>query len=453
VHSEGTPPPGRYDAGGYAERAETYLRLLAEAALRPAADGHANRVRRAADVLVEAGVLPEQVAAQILADLQLSLRLRGRDEVIATGSRLPRLSGSQPRGTPGYAGGEADPWRVLQSGPPTPGSRPMALILVADKALAPMTLYFPPAAGPSGSGLHAFAGLTATDDLGTRYRLGFTDGSWAGSAWTGTVIFFPRPPAAASSLEITSPNGRLLLFGITTAPAGSTAPSLVLSSVTESPGERLLTRRAEAMLAALALGVRASRSPAQSDLAELASMLEAAGVLSPISPVPARLAALGQLLGLPMEGPASEVPARWTDVIAHYGRRRRLAPVTGTAAIGATAPEIDGARFAIAGLRSGGSGSFLHIVIRGLRRPMPRRRDPGVTWDAGANWDAGFSWWARDDAGGWHLGAVEDVSPVGGPEGLLRLALLPPLGHATTTLTVEVTGGAQRITANLPVRW
>lgn len=200
------------------------------------------------------------------------------------------------------------------------------------------------------------------------------------------------------------------------------------------------------MLAALPLGVGASRGPGQADLAELAGTLEAAGVLSPLSPAPARLAALGQLLGLPMEGPASEVPTRWTDVVAHYGRRRRLAPATGTAAIGAVLPDIDSARFAIAGLRSGGSGSFLHIVVRGLR-PMPRRRDPGATWDAG------FSWWARDDAASWHLGTVEDVSPAGGPEGLLRLTLLPPLGHATTILTVEVTGAAQRVTADLPVRW
>ncbi len=69
------------------------------------------------------------------------------------------------------------------------------------------------------------------------------------------------------------------------------------------------------------------------------------------------------------------------------------------------------------------------------------------------SWDGGPSWWARDDAGGWHLGAIEDVSPVGAAEGVLRLALLPPLAHATAALTVEVTGAAQQVTADLPVRW
>jgi hypothetical protein len=48
---------------------------------------------------------------------------------------------------------------------------------------------------------------------------------------------------------------------------------------------------------------------------------------------------------------------------------------------------------------------------------------------------------------------VEDVNPVGGPEGVLRLELLPPLGHATTTLTVEITGIARQMTAILPVHW
>jgi hypothetical protein len=254
------------------------------------------------------------------------------------------------------------------------------------------------------------------------------------------------PPPAARGLEIIGPNGRLLRAEITAAPPGDTAPGATARLVTESPGERLFTRRAEVMLAALALGDRNIHGPGQSALAELAATLEAAGLLSPLSPAPARLAALGQLIGLPTEGPASEVPARWTSVVAHYGRRRRLPPVTGTAAIGALLPEIDGARLAIAGLRSGGAGTFLHVVTRGLL-PLPRRRLPQMSWDDGP------SWWVRDDAGGWHLGAIEDVSPAGGAEGVLRLALLPPLAHATAALTVEVTGTAQQVTADLPVQW
>jgi len=436
VHSEPLPA-----TGGYGERAETYLRLLAEAVLRPP-DGHADEVYRAADTLVAAGALADQIAGQIVADLQLALRIRHRPYprqpgIRATGTttRLRRFGGFHP--------GQSPPWRVLPASPATAGSRLMALIVTTNRVLAPATLYFPAALGPQESDIPLLTSLTGTDDLGTGYGLGFAGSRWAGSAWTGTVMFHPVPPAAARWLAISSPNGQLLRADLTAAPRGGVAPGIVLDAA-ESPGERLLTRQAEAMLAALAFGVPSGHNRAS--LTGAVATLEGAGVLSPLSPAPARLAALGQLLGLPMEGPSHEVPARWTDVMAYYGRRRRLPPVTGTAAIGAALPELDGARFAIAGVHSGGAGTFLHVLVQGLTGMALRR-------PSGPPVDVGFSLWLRDDAGGWHLTTVEDVSPVGGPEGLLRLAVLPPLGHATATLKVQLTGSAQQITATLPVRW
>jgi hypothetical protein len=449
VHSEGTPPLGGRHEGRYSERAETYLRLLIEAALRSPADEDITRVERAADVLIEAGVLSSQVAARILTDLHLALRVRGRGEPVRPASRLGRLTGFQPRGAPGPADAQSPPWRVLPAPSPSPGSRLMALILLADKALAPATLHFPAALGPPESQVPPLTTLAATDDLGTSYWLGFTDGTWAGSAWTGTLIVRPAPPGSAKRIEIKiiDPNVPLLRAELTAPVPGDTALRVVSGPAAETPGERLLTRKAEAMLAALALGSAARGGLSRSGLAELVATLETAGVLSPLSAAPARLAALGQLLGLATEGPAGEVPARWTAVMARYGRRRRLPPVSGTAAIGAMLPEIDGARLVIAGLHSGGSGSFLHVVMEGGLRPLPRRRPPGQITDTG------FSWWARDDAGGWHLGTLADVDPVGGTEALLRLALLPPLGHATTTLTVEISGPVSQVTASLPVLW
>ena len=433
----------------YRERAETYLRLLAEAALRPGSDGHARRIRRAADLLIEAGVLTEPLTARILADLQLSLHVRGRQEVFVPGGRLRHLGSFAP-GAPGLgsglASGQPSSWRVLRPGQPTLGSRLMALILLNDKGLAPATLCFSPAVGTSESDVPVLTGLTATDNLGTAYRLSFTDGTWAGSTWTGTVVLIPAPPATVRKLDITGPAGPVLRADVADVPADGAAPGAAPRSVQESPGERLLTRRAEAMLAELALGIHDKPALSQSALAELAGTLEAAGLLSPLSPAPARLAALSQLLGLPLEGPASEVPARWTEIMAYYGRRRRLAPVTGTAAIGMVLPEIDGVRLAMAGVRSGGAGSFLHAAVQGLA-PLPRRRPPGTSWDTG------FSIWARDDAGGWHLGTVEDISPAGGTAGVLRLALLPPLCHETASLTIEVTGPSQQMAVDLPARW
>lgn len=460
MHTAATPPAGGRGPDGYGERAETYLRQLAEAALRPAADRNTSRVGRAADVLVDAGVLSGQLAAQILADLRVALRVRGKREAFAPGVRLSRLTAFRPGGPLGEPGAQRQPWRVLPLGPPSAGSRLMALIRIADRAIAPAVLHFSPTPiALLDAGVPPLAALTATDDLGTRYRIGFPDGTWAGSTWTGTISLYPAPPPAARRLEITSPNGPVLRADLATTPAGAAAPVMDLGAAPESPGERLLTRRAEGMLAALAQAGQDGRGPrGLPDMAELTATLEAAGVMSPLSSAPARVAALGQLLGLPMEGPASEVPARWTAVAAHYGRRRRPAPVTGTAAIGVVLPLLDGARFAVAGLHSGGPGSFLHVVAEGLR-PLPRRPPPGLPWevaparDTAVAIDAGFSWWLRDDTGGWHLGAIEEVSPLGGREGLLRMPLLPPLGHPTTTLALEVSGPAQQVTATLPVRW
>ncbi len=452
VHSERA---GGHDTTDYGERAETYLRLLAEAALRDAVDVRADGVQRAAETLVDAGVLTDELAAQILADLWLAFRVRGRQQLSGPAMRLRRLAGFRPGHALGQAGEHPRPWRILPAGPATPGSRLMTLILTADRALAPATLFFPPLLGPPESGIPPFAALTGTDDLGTSYRLGFTDGSWAGSAWTGTVVFHPAPPDAARWLSIGSPNGPLLRADIADAPAGTAAPGVVPEPVTESPGERLLAKHAEAMLAALPFGRPAG--PSRQALGETVATLEAAGALSPLSPAPARLAALCQLLGVSSHDPAGAtwdmVPARWTDVMARYGRRRRPSPVTGTAAIGVGLPELDGERFAIAGLRSGSTGTFLYVVVQGLRRPIARRRLPGPAPDPRPVRDTAFSWWARDDTGGWHVATVEDASPISGPEGVLRLALLPPLSHPTTALTVEVSGLTTQVTADLPVRW
>lgn len=452
VHSEHA---GGHDTAEYGERAETYLRLLAETALREAVYARAEGVWRAAETLVDAGVLTDELAGQILAGLQLAFRVRGRRQLSGPALRLRRLAGFRPGQALGQSGEHPRPWRILPAGPATPGSRVMALILTADRAVAPATLFFPPLLGPPESGIPAFAALTGTDDLGTSYRLGFTDGTWAGSTWTGTVLFRPAPPEAARWLSISSPNGPLLRADIPDAPAGTAAPGMVPEPVTESPGERLLARHAEAMLAGLPLGSRAG--PSRRALGETVATLEAAGALSPLSPAPAQLAALCQLLGVPSHDPAEAtwdmVPARWTDVVARYGRRRRPPPVTGTAAIGAGLPELDGTRFAIAGLRSGSTGTFLYVLVQGLRRPITRSRPPGPAPDPMPVRDTAFSWWARDDAGGWHVGTVEDASPISGPEGVLRLALLPPLDHPTGTLTVEVSGLTTQVTADLPVRW
>jgi hypothetical protein len=443
VHSEDAR-----DVRAEGERAETYLRLLSEAALRhPAPEGEtlAQRVWRAADVLVEAGALPGARAAVILDDLSTALRARSRARQFASGMSVRRLASFLPP----RALDRAERWRVVVPAHPggMPESRLMALVLTQDQVLAPATLRFPPSAGLPELEVPPWADLSATDNLGTRYRITFADGIWVGSTWTGTIMLHPAPPDAARWITISSQNGQLLRADIPAAPSGGAPGSdATIRPAPESPGERLLVRRAEAMLATLPSGgLTRSHGGVQREQAELIEILEASGLLSPLSAAPRQLAGLGQLLGFPDDGPVSEVPPRWRNVVAYYGRRKKLSPPTGTAAIGAALPELDGLLLAIAGLRTGTSGSYLYVVARGqsalFRRPPPGQLD-----------GAAFSCWVRDDADMWHLAVIEEVSPAGGAM-VLRLALLPPLGHAIATAAIEVTGMSHQVTANLLVSW
>ena len=223
MDSEGTRPPDGSQADDRGERAETYLRLLAEAVLRPAADADLSRISRAADILIETGALAEPTAARILSDLQLSLRVRGRPEMTGSRRRLTAGFGAVASGLPGLSRGPAAPWRVLWATQRTPGSRLMALIVLADMAVAPTTLHFSPSAGLPEVGDPALTRLIAADNLGTSYRLGFIDGTWAGSTWTGTILVTPAP-AAGRRLDIIGPNGPMLTAEIAAVPPEGPAP-------------------------------------------------------------------------------------------------------------------------------------------------------------------------------------------------------------------------------------
>jgi hypothetical protein len=484
---------GRPDPGQDSDRAETYLRLLAEAALRAASSAeHAAQVRRAADVLVDAGVLDDARADEILLMLSVALRVRGQRGWLAPG-RVRRIGAIT---TPGGA------WRVIQASPgQVPGSKLMALIVTADRMIAPATLRFPPSAGLTELAAPSFADLTASDDVGSSYQVSFTDGGWTGSTWTGTVLLRPLPSPGARQLTVNGPNGPVLRAQLNPDPAAR-QPAATVVPLADTPGERLLIRLAEAMLGALAspdspgwhldptrpgirrpgvaqvmravgpslpgplppspvtpvvgpspLAVAYSASDREAYLAEIIGILEGARILSPLSPIPATLAALFQALGLagtaylrgaPEARSGEKLPARWHAVLAYYGRRGHQQLASGTGSIGVTLPEVDGARFAVAGVHTGRTGTVLHVIGRGLR-PMPR---PGQ--------DLRFSWWARDESGTWHL-AIVQAWHLANDDLTMRLALLPPLrpGNpgSTGTLTLEVTGTTRQVTVDLTVHW
>jgi hypothetical protein len=378
----------------------------------------------------------------------------------------------------------------------------MALVVAADRMIAPATLRFPPSAGLDDLTPPAFTDLLASDDAGTDYQLSFTDGSWAGSTWTGTIVARPAPPPSARQLTITSPNGPLLVFHLDPTPATGPVAAAV-GPVRESPGERLLHRRAEAILAALAAGqpdqasqplsdsarrravsqvidalssglpsapgpvvaravtARSSlgRPSAESSLPELVATLEGAGALSPLSAVPAQVATLAEALGGKQSvAHASDVrlPSRWTVVLAHYGRRHHPPLPAGTGSIGAELPAVEGTTFVIAGIRTSVTGTMLHVVGQGWQR-LPLA-GPAAGWQRLplAGQAMGLSWWARDSSGGWHVGMVSTWN-LASENLTMRLSLFPPLrpGEPGTTdvLTLEVTGNTEQLTADLTLHW
>ena len=120
-----------------------------------------------------------------------------------------------------------------------------------------------------------------------------------------------------------------------------------------------------------------ARGPVQGpDPGEIITVLLQTGAIAADSPLPGQLAALCQRLGAAGHGitvpPAGEIPAHWASVIAH---RDAPVPAEGPelfAPFAATLPEVDGARFALAGLSTAAGESHLHVVSRG----MPRARGP-----------------------------------------------------------------------------
>jgi hypothetical protein len=107
--------------------------------------------------------------------------------------------------------------------------------------------------------------------------------------------------------------------------------------------------------------------------------------------------------------------------------------------------DVDGTRFAFAGLAWAAGKSTLHVVAAG---PPPQPTP---------HWYAGWSWWVRDSAGGWHLAAETDPDPhtgglASGPGTVaFRLRLTPPLPTRPDAIEIEVTGRHGRARTVVPV--
>ncbi len=313
--------------------------------------------------------------------------------------------------------------------------------------------------GPVQAGILPVERFTVTDDRGGRYHLDLTRSG--GPEAAGDLSLRPEPPRDIRWLDIAGPGCPVVRVELD-AGAAAAAGAPDVSETTLSPGEHLLVMLAERLLtvapefphdlrmqlAAISPGPLHTMATGMGDVI---AALEAADVLSPLSPVPGRLAAV--CAGMRVSGhgisaaPAHDLPEPWLSLLAHYQRRKPdTTPVRdGYAAVAAALPELDGIWLALLGLVNTEGGSWLQVLARGLVPESP-------TGPFGIDHYFPLSVWIRDSGGRWHA-----IRPAGwhraSGEHVLNLQLVPSLSRSTAWIEVLAAGPSAQVRVRLPLRW
>ena len=454
------------------ERAQTYLRLLAEQQARssprsgPDIARSVAQVRWAGEILACAGVLEATDVDRIAGELTAALLVRSDLEWSRSARRVGWALEAAAR--------PPDPDRWWW-GPATPmGTIPIGRTIRVAHQRVPVELHLMnlvcspggmvitaamrvrwPSDGScadlelTGAGPHLlpYDQLLAADDLGNGYRVIMT-GEGGALTWQGAIGLHGARPPRGRWLDLVADGTQRLarvelnLTDIEPARATERAPAV-------PPGERLLTWTAERILASAWDDGGPSVDPR---LDELITVLTGAGALPSDSPVPGRLAALCERLGVaghPISAPpAADLPARWAQVLPAEAGPQGAPPGPGPewfAPVGPAVADLADARFAVAGLTTAAGQSFLHVVAAG-RAPQLRHGQ-----------DTGLSWWVRDSGGHWHLAVVSDphaLQPgavMGFEAAAFRLRLTPPLRARPDRIEVVVTGRTARARVVVPV--
>ena len=396
-------------SGGHPVRVARAAQLLT--AVNRRAQYHVLRVIRVAQVLTSVGALDDRVADQILADFELAMAIRQ-----AASPRWPgRGPGSWRRSSPmrprsamraAGVGPGAAPARVVRLGQVIPvrdedvsgevyllsyvqtASGPqLSLLARARRWIGPPGPGQPdPAMPPAGrpdaalvrpwpvaSRLEQF---TATDDQGASYEMTVRALGGGPDGWT--LMLHPRPPHNPRWLDLTTTPGEpaVRVDLNPSAPAAQDA-TMVVDAAPVSPSEQLLHAIAARLLATPLTAPASTRlhpaepgplATAADGLGNVIAALQAAGALSPLSPVPGQLAALCARLHLTGHDiaalPARDLPAPWLSMLAHYHRKTGAAR-DGCAATAVTLPELDGIRLAILGLHNCQGRTVVHMHASG----------------------------------------------------------------------------------------
>jgi hypothetical protein len=426
----------------------------------PAKEAGLHRVRAVAGALLRVGVLDGVVAQSLLTDFTAALAARG----LAPAERL--LDAAIPSASePGPA--EFADW-------PVPGGRYRAipisgavpaewggylgevhlqtLVLAPDCAMIVTTFVSTwrepaglPADGPSGQpSFPPFGESGLTDDRGRPYRLDYqtAEGGWH---QYGILGISPIPPADVRWLVV--PAGASGVLRIPVAGRGAVAGRDTGATVSVEPlparavGEHLLTAVADTLLGGGSMVGMAATSIA-AGLSEVESALRAVRALPDGSAITAHLAALCQRRSIDVRGDlahrarAAGLPSPWASVLSRSQHRDGR---TGVVPLAAVLPELDGARFVLAGLSSWERQLSVPFAAWGWS-PRPRVFRPRQP----------FSWWARDDAGHWYIGRT---GPFHSMARTFQVEFTPPLHPDARSLDIILTGSAARVTVSVPLRW
>ena len=468
------------------ERAETYLRRLAEAELRRARTVPAAGVPRRRDTarlelvaqaLVAVDAVDAGTAGQIRADLELAIAVREPGQARA-GQRglLPdarmRLARLMQRPS-GRAGAVALPgavalagsglartaphrasWRIVPVGQVIPvwdGDVRRELLLVAYLQSADGAR-FTVAGWP-------FRPLAAVDDRGASYQVGFRGGHSGAE-----LVLRPDPPRDIRWLDLIMAPGQ---------PAARIdldpqlpAPDVTVTRNARSLGELLLDVIAARILCSgaavpqddleqLPVGTADLRAFIGDGPGAIVAALRACGALPAASTVPGQLAALCNQAGIPGHGitarPADHLPERWHSMLTRprrvpqAGAEADSAPdFTGGFAVATVAelPELDGARITILGLHHGGARTIVHMLVSGVTQE--------ADWTYGRVLRPLPALWARDSSGRWHATRTNGTGPRGNSsEVIVWLDIVPPLDSGMAWIDVVATGRSAEVRVRL----
>jgi hypothetical protein len=453
------------------QRAEAHLRLLAEEELRRPAWAWGERkirVGRVAQLLTAIGALEDEIADRILADFDLALVARQAD---APGRR-GLAAVSQRRSVVRFRPGTPVSSRSSASGPvlgrlvrlgqvvPVPGEPAggeVYLLSYAQTEPGPQLSLFVRCtrqAGPSGPEARMLEQFTATDDRGTRYQMMVRDLGGGTDGWT--LMLAPSPPYDPRWLDlITAPGQPAVRVGLDRSARPEHDATVTAGPVAASPGDHLLHAIAARLLAkarldGFPLQERASwpglLAPGGEGFGDVIAALQAAGALSPLSPVPGQFAALCVRLRLTGHGitapPARGLPGPWLSMLAH-DRCGQARTADGGAAAAVALPDLDQITLAILGLHNCLGRTVVHMHASGPMNHLSYGPAEEYYWPVT---------WICDNAGAWH--ATRTLGRSGNAGGTaLRVEVVPPLSRATTAIQVITTGRSAQARARLPLRW